>query len=546
MKRKLIKNYFLSDITPVKKKGKHLSTAKTTRFDLSPNGPIHEICASTHEEELLIATRNKHNITILRQGSDTTMSNYESKVPYVSCDVSPELHLATTNTDKQMRVYDLNTSQTLNKFDLEYVASLLPDNWSCVKNFHPNCYLYADRHNLRPIDTRTKVIGSHFKMSDYGEICDFMSCLTPSQRFEHLVYVGTSHRLFAIDLRNFSGVIDGQNMALSWTHTMNLPPSMIKTAVIDDAEMIMISSNLPGDMRVVLTEYGSEYKNLYLPVRPPSVLDSLQFAKDNFVCLNPVSSVNRRVRLCLTGIDFMTTFDGKTSIISQNSICDVFKQSVTKERPDDVGEVCKKMKSWMKAVDEVEDALPETKEFGATAVIYKKDMVRVFKSTRLTRPNELEEELDAAKPKQRPRWQRSVAELAKYKDALVESIMDVWDFPMEQDDHLNLPNTEPESLDMKIQSWLEKSQFDIDDVPLEERTYQILEKTNTEQAPSSPQEQLSEPEDTKNTSYNHFAGEFNIIQTSTQQDSKPVPDQEFLLKTPVVAKTKKRRHVIGF
>lgn len=485
------------------------------------------------------------------------MSNYESKVPYVSCDLSPDLHLATTNTDKQMRVFDLNTSQTRNKFDLEYVASLVPDNWSCVKSFQsPNCYLYADRRNLRPIDTRTKVVGSHFNVTDYGEICDFMSCVMPSQRFEHLIYVGTSHRLFAIDLRNFSGVIDDRNMALSWTHLMNLPPTMIKTSVIDDAEMILFSNNLPGDMRVVLTEYGSEYKNLYLPVRPPSAIDSLQLAKDNFVCLCPVSSVNRRVRLCLTGLDFMTNFNGKTSIISQNSICDVFKQNVIKEKHDDVGEVCTRMKSWMETVDEVEGDVPETKEFGATAVIYKKDMVRVFKSTRLARPNELEEELEAAKPRQRPRWQRSIAELANYKDALVESIMEVWDFPMEDNENLHLPKTKPESLENKIQSWFEKSQFDVDNIEnMDEEPALDMSKTERIQSPS--QEQILNQ--TKDTSYIDFAGEFNIIQTSTQQDTvleelkqvqvTNISDQEFIPNTPVVkatAKTKRKKHVMGF
>ncbi|XP_063708474.1 uncharacterized protein LOC134837090 [Culicoides brevitarsis] len=509
------------EIIPVNKKGKHMSINKATKIDLSKGGPIHEVSTKTIGKDLIVMVRSKRNIGLLQQSSETTLSNFESKVPYVSCDLTSEdRHLATTNTDKQFRVYDLSTQQTLNKFDLDYLSSLLYDNWSCVKRFQSNSYIYADRRNLRPLDIRTKVIGSYLNVGEYGEICDHISCIAPSQRYEHLIYVGSSHRLFAIDLRNFSGTINEQNMTLSWTHMMNLPPCMVKTTAIDNSEIILASSNLTGDARIFLTDFNSEYKNLYLPLKIPSIIDSLQVAKDNFICLNPVSSVNRRVRLCQTGMDFMTNSSDRTiSIISQNSICDVFKQNVMREKIDDISIVCEKMKNWAEMVDDTE-ILPETKEFGATAVIYKKDMVRVLKSTRLTRPNKLEEEVEAAKPKQRPRWQQSITKLSNYKDALVESIMEVWDLPIDDKDLLDLPKDEPEPLDIKIQAWLAKSQSKTD-------TY--LEFDEKCQEPGM-ELTLADSKDS------------NEIQTPTQQDACPIKTQV----TPAKTKSKKKKHVMGF
>lgn len=513
---------------------------KSQRYDLGSLSPIHEIAARSDDNSLIIGVRNKNHLTVLKlkEGTEETLLNFESKSSYVSLDLSENLCLASINIDKHLKIYDLTTNKTVNKYKLEYINSLIPDNWSCVRSYQASNYIYADRQNIRVIDARTKVVSSPFKLNQYGEYCETISCLSPSKKYENLIYASSSHKLFAIDLRNFSGDIQEKDMVLQWPVQMNLPPIMIKTCPLIDSELVLTSSNLPSDSRVMVTTNGSDYKSSYLPIRLPSMNDTYNVCKDYAKCLYPVSSIHQRMKICITGLDFVINKKGKISIVSQNSICDLFKQDLVSERKNVPTDISKKFEKWMNSLNQIENSSPNHGSFGATAVFNRKDLLNVLTNKNICKATVTEKELESARPKQRSKWQRSPALLSQYKDALVESIMDIWNLQTDNDiteSVLPLSSNVQQTFEEKINYWLEKNEFTINENNQSDTRMEVEEEVDYSQFEKSVHN--------------------NIAQISTQQDNhvkEPIMETNITQRESPACKVtsnkikRKKQHVMGF
>lgn len=414
---------------------------KSFEMDLSENGTIFEVIQSSQASNNF-SVRHKFKNSIFNYQTTNSdkyldkISEFTSKVPLISSafDSFNNEMFCDLNVIGEFRAWDINTNSVIFEKNISPIeCKTIIDckgKWGALKNIERDVFLHCESKKINLFDLRTG--NSHtksdiFQFHQTTSSCEEISCITNSKINSNLMYIGTFHKLFGIDLRFVKKTELEMSSVIRWTHQLKSPPLMIKTDKnTQEEELILLSSPLVGDSKICVISRNAQMELIsnYLPHKPYSIYNSFIEAQMKAgCCIDPFSMFKKRVRLCNMGISLICKED-RNLIFTQNSAGDVFQQFFGDKFTLQYDDVSLQLDDWMN------ETIGETTYNGhATEIIDLKSML-IPLMQRKCKDNETEtfEGVETVKPKRYPKWQRSVNELHVYKDALASDLLSIWEF----------------------------------------------------------------------------------------------------------------------
>lgn len=232
----------------------------------------------------------------------------ESEKPFTSISFDEHhkniLYVTDINNDLKIVNIDRLTARTIkmkNKIDS------LVNNWSSVIGSDRTHFTHVAGNSINLYDKRTnKVIQT---WDNLNKVTDDAACnritvakYSPGSTY---LYFGTNHHLFLMDLR-YQTNTDLKPLQ-RWTHGMQCYPTYMSICNFEfNKELICLSSQWCEDMCVVpnyiqsLNQSG--FTGVTLPYRPPSILQTMNDARSQALCLDLSNSLENRLVAALTGI----------------------------------------------------------------------------------------------------------------------------------------------------------------------------------------------------------------------------------------------------
>lgn len=448
---------------------------------LDDGGVIFEIIESDSNGIVKISARQKFTITIFslrRQKFKKNLilsandSSDGKKIPFITGDFNKGgSKYYTMDLNNKLKMIDLKNKTTIIDIALDVATKshVYATNWAQLRVIDENNFIVVDKSNIRICDARepTIVVNQYSKINSFGHLidsCEDITCLAKS-KWNDFCYVGTSHKLFALDLRNIKREANHENdIVLRWTHQMENAPSIIKTAFTPkNEEIIIISSNIVGDTRLlntstVIKNHVGELKSKYLPQRLYSIQESLEIANETGYCLKTECNFEQRFKLSTTGIALSINDKKTISFLSQNVLGDVFKQEI-KERiiksESSRNEIAAEFAKWGKIVEDTTPSFAVTDIFSLNGIQNVLRCKKMKYSPTIDMLGELKKEVV-----RKPKWQQSFKQLSEYKDALASTLLSVWDIKPEVKDTERIEKSfllPPDAIDTgddRIMVWL--------------------------------------------------------------------------------------------
>lgn len=387
-----------------------------------------------------VMTREKHRCSLLSH-KNNNVSEYEikkevntSSVPFVSGTLiseDPE-KMATLDLNRKIKIWYIHQIKPIKSIDVGLNRKKLSDNWGAIMPLSRNCLAHVDRCCLNVFDLRTGQILPKLKFCPEPslELCESITCVAQSQ-FDNLIYVGTTHSLLAIDIRQISSKTDNRSTVTNrWLHMLAMPPTMIETCLNRNGEeMIFIGNHMTRGGRTFIINrkiHNMEYYSPFMPRTVPSILDSYKFAQMHGKCLNPTSQMVPRLKYSSIGMA-VTDDNSSTSLLTLNSIGDIHKQTIATDYRLKLEEnIQSEMEAWMNELDKNE-SLPPTTKFTVTDLVSFKslavDLTTATDDSSILFEN-LPEQIGVTSKK--PSWARSLKKLNTYKDVLAKDMLDLW------------------------------------------------------------------------------------------------------------------------
>lgn len=478
-----------------------------------------------------MSVRQKRQITIIDPISSSQPASFTSDVPFVSSDFDTSSGNAiSVDVQRVVNLWDTETSkpiQTSQELIFDGLLSTFtpsPDRWSCIRQFAPNIVAFMDSRSVRLFDirkpiTETDCLLTHQLERDLDD-CEVVSCAEMMPNRQALV-VGTSHKLFAIDLRMEK---EEQRSFIKWVHQMQTRPTMLTISDGPEGELIFVSGQLSGDIRLCETKNLSDnlFTSPYLPACPKTLADSYQTARRRGHLLDATSRARDQIRMSSTGL-----VQWNSHLIVQNSMGDLFAQRF-RIRPTETSDldnsafdgephkIAEAMTQWDDKLTEL--ATTDAKPFYATDIVDLRPLAEVI-ARNVTNPNGVGgsgvvdlNAMETAEPQRRaPKWRQSTKRLNTYVDALAKSMLSVWDLPLDEADNLGIGIPAKTSVTaVRIANWLENSVANDDD-PV------AAKDLNVSQISPIRLSNSSEPNQTQLTATTQSQGQMPF--TSTQIDS---------------------------
>lgn len=301
----------------------------------------------------------------------------ESEKPFTSISFDEHhkniLYVTDINNDLKIVNIDRLTARTIkmkNKIDS------LVNNWSSVIGSDRTHFTHVAGNSINLYDKRTnKVIQT---WDNLNKVTDDAACnqitvakYSPGSTY---LYFGTNHHLFLMDLR-YQTNTDLKPLQ-RWTHGMQCYPTYMSICNFEfNKELICLSSQWCEDMCVVpnyiqsLNQSG--FTGVTLPYRPPSILQTMNDARSQALCLDLSNSLENRLVAALTGILLVEQGD-KYIILSQNGLGDISAHTLYPEHM----EMFIEDDSVQALHDWSQDIVPEKKDFEVSFV---RDISKVWK-----------------------------------------------------------------------------------------------------------------------------------------------------------------------
>lgn len=286
-----------------------------------------------------------------------TIAQFKSgSTPFISFAQSEiEFHqIVITNMKQHVRFYDIETGKpTLHKvYDLtaEKNTNDLVQ-WNTIKTWRDRTYFYANSKELYLIDPRSspkewRKNVCTFKESEF--FCENICSLALSE-FDNHFYVGSSHKLYCLDARNWQCTFENKNTVCRWMHHLEYPPLMAETFRYDNSEFISLASPVAGELHIFelmrsgkvenadeeeqSSSNGYNYKSLSLAYQPPTLMEAYHHARLNGKCLRPDADLKKRLGCCTTGLAYYINPRGKCAqplLLTSTSNGDVFGHKLSK------------------------------------------------------------------------------------------------------------------------------------------------------------------------------------------------------------------------
>lgn len=243
---------------------------------LAPHGHIYDLQYAQRPDRLCV--RQKFRITVIDPCQPQLLNAFANDVPFVSAAFdSASDCLITVDVQRRVHVYALGARTDAEQQPLHsgrlytnYKSARPHDQWSAVSPFSAHVQALCDRETVRLFDVRTpfddiqQPLYAH-QFRTYMERCEQLTCMVAAPTRDNCLLIGTSHKMFAVDVR-MSGSADDESDAtdsrpanlLHFTHQLHSLPTMIsvlatRSGQSDDGELIAVGAQLPGNVRLCET-----------------------------------------------------------------------------------------------------------------------------------------------------------------------------------------------------------------------------------------------------------------------------------------------------
>lgn len=304
-----------------------------------------------------------------------------------------------------------------------------------LESLNEHVVSYTDQKSVNIVDHREGRVNKVFGNENFIMNCEKI-VRNKKSLHDNLFYVASSHFLYGLDLRNTSDLL------LHWTHQLELPPTKMDQVMYGSDEVICLSSNAQGDLKIFNCSKGKQedsWQVNWVPLKPHNIRQSYHKMRSKGFCLLS-DPIKHRVDLSVTGVAMIA--DEKKSriqLFTRNSLGDVFKSHLLADLDFKAKEkrMTKSFKAWEKVLAVERDPLKivpleERLEFGDlmfTDVARMKGLGKVMRCEKLQAPEEEpESQMGVVRV---PRWKTNLEDEKEYRDALSQHILAEWDLQIE-------------------------------------------------------------------------------------------------------------------
>lgn len=340
-----------------------------------------------------------------------------------------------------------------------------------IDTLDKNVVSYTNLKTLNLVDLRDEKVITIFDKKNFLMNCEELSYHKKSLQY-NLLYLASSHLLYGIDLRKPNGLL------MHWNHQLIMQPTILKQVMYDKHEVICLSSNQQGDLKIFNCAQESKENSWsinWTPLKPRNVKQSYQKMKEKGLLLLS-EPVKQRVNLSTTGVAMISNLKHRRiKMFTQNSFGDVFKSYLlcnTEDAEKDTRMV-QSFEEWGKGLETQPDPLKflpfkeriERKELIFSDVVRLNGLAKVMRCDKLLQSKEKEPET-AMITRKIPLWKTSIEEAKEYRDVLSKLILNEWDLQIEDSqpvafaEALKENEIEREKGADKVSRWLETTSVD--------------------------------------------------------------------------------------
>ncbi|XP_075224264.1 TATA box-binding protein-associated factor RNA polymerase I subunit C-like [Lycorma delicatula] len=326
------------------------------------------------------------------------------------------------------------------------------DHWGSVKYLTNNNIIISTRSCVYLKDLRTNVEKNIHEWNPKlnSMLCDNVSLITKSSCNEKNIYLGTTHHLFEIDLR--------QGFTKQWKHMMESPPLFGSSCSISNNEVVFIGSQNINEICCIETEKGN-----VAPFLLPSPDEMITNAKFKGFCLNP--SISTRCNLSMIGLTSIpyNLNDTGVCVFRNTSVGDLFYQKlITNDEPAiDFNHIdLTVLSSWEeKCIKAIENL--SSRPLKVTGSLSNDNLNKILIKPNKQILNNISRKCKVDKKVQIDKsWRFSKQKLLSLNDPLSQCLLDIWD--IEDDEWCVNNKNKPKSseginINSKINNWLAQS-----------------------------------------------------------------------------------------
>lgn len=335
----------------------------------------------------VIAIRTKHKVTILKLMEHYNdmkiekLKDMESKLPFtgISFDEYHKNILYVTSIDYKLTIVNIDRMTGRSK-QLRGKIDTLVNNWNTVIGSERSYFTHVTKKSLTLYDKRTN--NAFERWNNLSNITDSRTCNTITVakycKNKPLLYIGTNHHMFLIDMRYNKAENRNLKAIQRWTHGMQCVPTYMSICDFEvNKELVTLSSQWCEDMCVVSNQADtitrhSDLRSVSLPYRPPSVFATLHQAQLKMLCCDLHKPIQNRLSTAITG-QTVVEQNHSYSVLMQNSLGDITSHTMCPNNMmmffEDDG--CEQLEEWSKLYIE------EPKDFEVSHVV---DISTVWKS----------------------------------------------------------------------------------------------------------------------------------------------------------------------
>lgn len=320
-------------LSPFFKHNLSIDYESMTKYDCGKDLNIFETICS--QNIITVRTRNKIIVLKILDNEGIVklekIKEMESKIPFtgITFDDYHKNILYVTTLDFKLTIVNIDRMKGRSKQLRAEVSSMI-NNWSTVIGTDRSYFSHITKNSITLYDKRTNYAYQRWK--NIRQITDDISCndisVAKHGTDNRLMYIGSDHHLFLLDLR-FNKVERNKLKAVQrWTHGMqSLPTYMAVSKFEYNKELICLSSQWCEDMCIIsnyadrLTRHN-DISGVTIPYRPPTVLQALKEAKEKMYCCDLFNSINTRLCSAITGLTVLEQ-DDSFDILMLNSLGDI-------------------------------------------------------------------------------------------------------------------------------------------------------------------------------------------------------------------------------
>ena len=155
--------------------------------------------------------------------------------------------------------------------------------------------------------------------------CEQITCQLKSLK-DNLIYLGTFHNLFGVDPRM------GNRPVVQITHQLQKTPTIAKSVQFGEDEVICLSSNTPGDLKIFSNSLDNSHQISRLGFKPKSILETFNECKMRGKFLF-ARTMEEHVQFNVSGA-LPVVLDKKLNLLTQNCVGDIFRSVLTPDEDE--------------------------------------------------------------------------------------------------------------------------------------------------------------------------------------------------------------------